>query len=235
MTDFDPEALAVPLRALIAASDAPGLSPADETLALRAAAAEAMVSTGLMARLWREIEGERRRRSSAPPVAVWGGRTQAQTLSIARARFGAAARLMPMETPQTTLASARPPQGVAVIALQPDNAWWLRLLAEPQLKVFASLPETQSPSPRCAFAVAAVETGPTGADETYFVTDAAVPFAQVQAALQEAGLIGETLQETGGLKLVALAGYVQADDARLSAVPGHLKGVIGHSPLPFSL
>ena len=235
MTDFDPRTLAAPLRALIAAGDAPALPPADETLALRAAAAEAMVSTSLMARIWREIEGELRRRTSAPPVAVWGGRSPAQALTAARARFGVAARLMPMETPEIALAAARPPRGVAVIALQPDNAWWLRLLAEPELKVFASLPETEGPSPRAAFAVAAVETGPTGADETYFVTDAAAPVARIQTALQEAGLIGEMLQETGGLKLLALAGYVQAEDVRLSAVPGRLKGVIGHAPLPFSL
>ncbi len=235
MTDFDPKALAAPLRALISAAHTPAASPADETLSLRDAAAEAMVSTGLMARIWREIEGERRRRCGSPPVAVWGGRIPAQTLAAARARFGIAARLMPMETPETALAAARPPQGVAVIALQPDNAWWLRLLAEPELKVFASLPETESPSPRSAFAVAAVETGPTGADETYFVTDAAAPVARIQSALQEAGLIGEMLQETGGLKLLVLAGYVQAEDPRLSAVPGRLKGVIGHAPLPFSL
>lgn len=71
MSDYDPKALATPLRALISASDAPAASPADETLALRSAAAEAMVSAGLMARIWREIDGERRRRCGAPPVAVW--------------------------------------------------------------------------------------------------------------------------------------------------------------------
>lgn len=234
MSDFDPKMLAAPLRALITAGDAT-TPPADTTLALRQAAAEASISTGLMARLWREIEGERRRRAGAPPVAVWGGKSAGSTLDAARARFGVAARLLPMETPETALAAARPPEGVAVIALQPDSAWWLRLLAEPELKVFASLPETISPRPRTAFAVATVETGPTGADETYFVTDAAAPEPKIRAALQEAGLIGELLQETGGLKLLVLAGYVQAEDPRLSTVPGRLKGVIGHSPLPFSL
>ena len=140
--------------------------PADETIALRQLITDSEMSAVSVVRLWRELSGERRRKAGHPPVALHGGRFLSRTVELARARFGAAARLMNMEKPETALAAARPPGGVAVIALDPDAAWWLRLLAEPDLKVFAALPDLTCYGPRSAFAVAAVETGPTGADET---------------------------------------------------------------------
>ena len=210
-------------------------TPAEETIALRNLIARSDMSAIVVVRLWRELAGERRRRSTDPPVAVHGGRFQSRTADLARARFGAAARFIGMEKPETALAAARPPGGAAVIALAPDSAWWLRLLAEPDLRVFAALPDLACYGARSAFAVGAVETGPTGADETYFVTDAAGRIQTVIDALQSAGLAASPIQDTGGLKLIALAGYVQAQDPRLDAAPGRLKGVIGASPLPLDL
>lgn len=210
-------------------------APADETIELRRLISDSRMSAITVVRLWRELAGERRRQSSAPAIAVHGGRFQARTAELARARFGCAARFLGMEKPETALAAARPPGGVAVIALDPETAWWLRLLAEPDLRVFAALPDLGCYGPRSALAVSSAQTGPTGADETYFVTDAAGKAALAIEALQSTGLAASLVQETGGLKLIALAGYVQAHDPRLDAAPGHLKGVIGASPLPLDL
>ncbi len=54
--------------------------------------------------------------------------------------------------------------------------------------------------------------------------------ARIEAALGEAGFAADLLAEAGGLKLFALAGYVQADDGRLARAPGRLSGVIGAAP-----
>ena len=43
------------------------------------------------------------------------------------------------------------------------------------------------------------------------------------------------MQAVGGLKLFSLAGYVQRNDARLTAAPGRLTGVIGWAPLQLDL
>ena len=56
--------------------------------------------------------------------------------------------------------------------------------------------------------------------------------ATVIAALGEAGLAAELILDVGGLKLLAIAGYVQAHDPRIDAAPGRLKGVIGAAPVP---
>ncbi len=50
-------------------------------------------------------------------------------------------------------------------------------------------------------------------------------------AMGEAGLIADPLAAAGGLKLFALAGYVQAEDGRLTNAPGRLTGVIGAAPI----
>ena len=44
-------------------------------------------------------------------------------------------------------------------------------------------------------------------------------------------LFAVTIKPSGGLKLFALAGYVQADDGRLGEAPGSLTGVIGAAPV----
>ena len=43
------------------------------------------------------------------------------------------------------------------------------------------------------------------------------------------------MAEAGGLKLFALAGFYQRDDARLARAPGKLSGVIGAAPAPLDV
>ena len=74
-----------------------------------------------------------------------------------------------------------------------------RLLAEPQLKVFAVLPCLAAWGPMSALAVAAVDVEPTGDDRTFWVTDAAYTGAVVplEYALGVAGYAA--LYVTGAL------------------------------------
>lgn len=212
---FDPRGSALRLRALLA--QRPKISP------------EALV------RLAREAEGLRLDRAGALRLALWGGSAPGVVWGLARERFGAAPRRVRVEKAEQALAAARPPpsgpaQVAGVLAL--EGGWWLRLLAEPAVRVFAALPETGHGVPR-ALAVTAVETGPTGDDRTLWATDAPARAAAIEALLGELGFAADLWAEAGGLKLFALAGYVQAHDERLARAPGRLSGVIGAAPVGF--
>jgi chorismate mutase len=189
----------------------------------------------MVVRLWRELIGESLRMQGPFHLTVWGGRDPARTVELARLRFGGAPGLTVAKDPDTALAGARLPGGVAVLALEPGERWWGRLLAEPGLKVFASLPCLTSWGGQAALAVGGVETEPSGLDETYWVTDAPSSALAVEAALEKQGVAARLIMETGGLKLFGLPGYFQADDERLARAPGRLTGVIGAAPAPFDL
>ena len=209
--------------------------PSEEAQLIRSLSRESGLPGAVVQRLWRELAGEQRRRLGAPAVAVHAGRAGGRLIDLARARFGTTARYMLAERPEIALAAARPPEGAAVIALLPDQPWWLRLLAEPDLHVFGVLPDVFGQGPRAALVVGPHRPEPTGSDETYLATDAQASSAAVIAALGEAGLAADLIMDVGGLKLVAIAGYVQAHDPRIDAAPGRLKGVIGAAPIPFDL
>ena len=81
--------------------------------------------------------------------------------------------------------------------------------------------------------MARVAVEPSGDDETFWVTDAAQPGAAIEEALSRDGVAARLLAQAGGLKLFALAGYYQRDDARLARAPGRLSGVIGAAARPF--
>jgi chorismate mutase len=189
----------------------------------------------MIVRLWRELIGESLSIQGPFHLTVWGGRNPARTVELARLRFGGAPRLTVVAEPETALAAARTPGGVAILALEPNERWWGRLLAEPRLGIFASLPCLTTWGSQAAFAVGAVPPEPSGLDETYWVTDASGPAAAVEAALEKEGVAGRLITEAGGLKLFGLPGYFQREDERLARAPGRLTGVIGSAPAPFDL
>lgn len=157
------------------------------------------------------------------PLIVWGPASQV----LAADRYGLVARMAPK--PEAGLAAAR--DGArALMDLTAASAWWGRLLAEPELRVTAALPDHGVGQPRALLVERAV-SGPTGDDRTFWITDSVLAPGRITAALGAAGLAATPLIEAGGLKLFALAGYVQARDGRLDDAPGSLKGVIGAAPV----
>lgn len=222
-------------RALIAALDAwlDGLpafaDPAEEAAAARAFLARVRPGArqALALRLWREAAGWRLRTA----VAVWPA--DARTTDQARARFGEGAVLQGAETPEAALAAAARP-GAAVLALGTGRPWWGRLLARPHLKVFAANPERARSRP-LALAVAEGEVGPSGQDETFWVTDAPGRPSASEDALARLGAAASLVDEAAGLRLFSLAGYFQVADDRLAQAPGELTGVIGWAPASFDL
>ncbi|HZW15227.1 MAG TPA: hypothetical protein VFF66_03120 [Brevundimonas sp.] len=157
------------------------------------------------------------------PLIVWGPASQV----LAADRYGLAARVA--AKPEAALTAAT--NGArALMDLTAASTWWGRLLAEPELRVVAALPDHGAGQPR-ALMVQRAQSGPTGDDRTFWVTDSPLPTARIATALGTAGLASSPLIEAGGLKLFALAGYVQAQDGRLDDAPGSLKGVIGAAPV----
>lgn len=211
-----------------------GLRPDREAQVLRRllAVPRTAASAALIVRVWRELMGESLRRQGPFRLAVWGGRNPGRTVELARLRFGAAPPLVMVESAEAAVAAAREPGGVGVLAL--DGApWWGRLMAEPRVRVFAALPCLNLWGPQVALAVANVPIEPSGADDTFWVTDASGRIAVVEQGLSELGLAAELKAEGGGLRLFQLAGYVQPHDERLARAPGRLTGVIGAAPQPF--
>lgn len=209
-----------------------GLRPGREAQVLRRLLAQPREAAeiSLIVRIWREVMGDSLSRQGPFHISVWGGKAEARTTEFARMRFGAAPKLAIAATAQDTLAAAKTQGGVAALAL--EGGWWGRLLAEPKLKVFSTLPCLAAWGPLTALAVAEVEVEPTGADVTFWVTDAT---GDVSGALSRDGVAATLIADSGGLKLFSLAGFYQADDERLARAPGRLSGVIGAAPEPFDV
>ena len=214
-----------------------GLRPAREAAILRRliAAEREAASPALIVRIWRELIGDSLSVQGPFHLTVWGGKEPGRAVELARHRFGAAPPLSTVAKPEDALAQARTPGGVAVCAVTPDSAWWGRLLAEPQVKVFAALPCLAAWGPLSALGVAEVEVEPSGQDQTFWVTDAPQSASAVELALSRDGVAATALAQAGGLKLFMLAGFYQPDDARLARAPGQLSGVIGAAPGPLDV
>ena len=123
-----------------------------------------------------------------------------------------------------------PSGGRALIDLGGSKPWWGQLLARPGLRVTGALPDDRHRQP-LALMIETRPSGPTGDDRTFWVSDSPLPDSKIVAALEAAGLVASPLIATGGLKLFMLAGYVQADDPRLTGAPGSLAGIIGAAPV----
>ena len=120
--------------------------------------------------------------------------------------------------------------GRVLMDLAGVTAWWGRLLATPEVHVVGALPDDAARLPQ-ALMIGRGNSEPTGDDRTFWVTDSPLPETRLVEVLGLNGLAAAPLIATGGLKLMMIAGYVQADDGRLDGLPGTLTGVIGAAPL----
>lgn len=224
-------------KAAAGEADRFGLRPARETQVLRKLLGMPRTAArpALVVRIWRELMADSLSLQGPFQVAVWGGRDPGRTMELARMRFGAAPPIRQVAKPEEALAAARVRGGVAAAALTPDSAWWARLLAEPRLKVFTTLPCLAAWGPLAALGVAEIEVEPTGDDRTFWVTDAPQGASAIVEALSRDGVAATLLLEAGGLKLFVLSGFYQAEDPRLARAPGRLSGVIGAAPAPLDV
>ncbi|WGM32304.1 hypothetical protein [Brevundimonas sp. NIBR11] len=195
-------------------------SPDASALALRALLAESYDAhqSAMLRSLWGRIEAR-----TGAPLVVAGPAAQL----LAADRFGLSAKAV--ADPDAALAQTA--KGArALIDVANGRPWWGKLLARPDLRVIAALPDDRNGVPSTLM-IAAQPTGPTGDDRTFWVTDSCLSDARIVEALASCGFVGQPLASASGLKLFMLAGYVQAEDGRLSSAPGSLSGVIGSAPL----
>jgi hypothetical protein len=186
-------------------------------------------------RLWRELIGDSLARQGPFHLSIYAPSDMGRTVDLARFRFGSAPPLAQADRPEDAIAAAKTQGGVAVFSLQTERPWWGRLLVEPDLRVFAALPCLSVWGPTGALAAAKVAVEPTGADQTFWVTDAPWRPSAIEDHLARDGVAATTLADVGSLKLFSLAGFYQADDDRLARAPGRITGVIGAAPLPFDV
>jgi chorismate mutase len=214
-----------------------GLRPGREALIVRklVEAPRKAASDALVIRVWRELMADSLARQGPYHLTVWGGSNPARAVELTRLRFGVAPPMTVAATDKEALAAAKTPWGVGVLGLVPDNAWWGRLLAEPKLKIFTTLPCLAAWGPMTALGVAEIEVEPTGDDSTFWVTDAPQGAGAIVEALSRDGVAATLLLEAGGLKLFVLSGFYQTNDVRLARAPGRLSGVIGAAPAPLDV
>lgn len=214
-----------------------GLRPAREAQILRRLliAKEPQLSSELVIGLWRQIMSDSLARQGPFHISLWGGKNPYRVIEFTRIRFGGGVSVRPAPRPEDALSAAKTTGGVAVLGLASDSPWWGRLLAEPRLNVFASLPCLRRWGPATALAVAQVEVEPSGRDETFWVTDSQKSAPAIIEDMGRIGFAAEMLANAGGLKLFTLAGFVQREDPRLDSAPGELKGVIGAASMPFDV
>ena len=80
--------------------------------------------------LWREIVGWGLARQGRPQVQVWAPIEPTRAYDGARLRFGAAADIKMVRDPQKALAFAAEGHGIAVLAINTEDAWWMGLRRE---------------------------------------------------------------------------------------------------------
>jgi chorismate mutase len=213
-----------------------GLRPDREAQVLRGLLSKPRThaSAAQIVRLWRDLMGDNLARQGHYRIALCPGREAGRMSELVRLRFGGTPPIDLFARAELALAAAKQ-SGVVAVAPINEGAWWGRILAEPTLRVFAAMPCLVGQGPPAALAVAAVEVEPTGGDETFWVTDAGLPSAAIEAALAQDGVAASMLAQANGLKLFTLAGFYQAGDPRLSRAPGSLSGVIGAAPTPLDL
>lgn len=80
--------------------------------------------------LWRQIVGWGLARQGRMQVQVWSPVEPTRAFDGARLRFGAAADMRAVRDPQAALKWAAEGNGVAVLAVNADDAWWIGLRRE---------------------------------------------------------------------------------------------------------
>lgn len=215
-----------------------GLRPARESQILRRLiqSERTAASKGLVVALWRELMGDSLYAQSSFHVAVWGGRQPAKTTELARMRFSSTPPIFMTDTPEQAIASAKSTNGVAVLAITRDSAWWGRLLLDPTMSIFAILPCVSQWGTPSAMAVAQVTPEPSGeGDETLWLTDSPKHAYEIETHFMQDGVAARLVTDANGLKLFALSGYYMANDERLARGPGKLTGVVGVVPVAYDM
>jgi chorismate mutase len=118
--------------------------------------------------LWRELMSAGLAAQGQLEVAVWSG-PRRDVREAARSRFGGCADYRDMRTPKDALDAALAKDGVAVLAIDPDDAWWVSMLERPDLWVFEGVGR-RGPMDPAALAVGRLDPAVLAPGVTYRVS-----------------------------------------------------------------
>ena len=111
-----------------------------------------------VAAVWREVVGAGLARQTPLTVRIWAGANAVRVADGARRRFGASAACLPASGAEAALAFADSGAGVAVLAVDPDQPWWVDLPRRwPDLWVFDALAGARGPDQPCALALGRID------------------------------------------------------------------------------
>lgn len=183
-----------------------------------------------IARIWREIVASFTLMQGELRVAVYAAGDEQGLWDLARDHFGTLAPMSAHPTPRE--AYQRCARGEAEVAVLPwprdeDEPWWPSLYAEDAPVVFAALPLVGPGNARGPLtdgvAVGRMPLAPTGRDRSLIAVETAEPLSRAGMSdiMTKAGLKHRVLasaQPETWLHLVAVDGFVTADDRRLELV-----------------
>lgn len=215
------------------------LRPGREAQILRALAARHRGSLPLevVFRLWRELIAANTRLQGPFRVELFGGADLLGVWDLARSYYGSGTEMTAHETARGVLdqvAQDRSALGVLPAPGPGAENWWTALEAQGPCgaKVVARLPflERSGEEGPAAFAVAQAAFEPSGDDVSLLVARARGPLSEggAAAALDRLGFAGgERLafapmpgEAEAGFALMAVPGFVEADDSRLGPQDG---------------
>ncbi len=154
------------------------LRPAREAQILRRLAERsgARFPAPVLVRMWRELIAALTRLQTPLSVAVFAPKERAlQVWDLARDHFGSATAMVAVDRPlQALRALADRSATVAVLPLpNDDDSWWVSLMSDRELRVFARLPFVSSDGEEVrALALGQLEIEPSGDDLTPLAIEA---------------------------------------------------------------
>ena len=122
----------------------------------------------LAAAVWRELMSGGLAAQTPIEVQVWAGQRR-DVREAARSRFGGSADYAEAHTSRQALDAALEHDRIAVLALDPDDSWWVELAERPDLWVFEGLGR-RGPLDPIALAVGRLEPSALARGATYRVS-----------------------------------------------------------------
>ncbi len=184
------------------------------------------VPAGLVARLWREVIASATRLQGPLPLHVSDDAGSGAIPDLAREHFGAGGEMTRHGTAAQVVdaVSGRITEVGVVAAAQDGVAEWVDHLLSREAgtpQVIAALPFVSADAAPRGLVVGHADAERTGDDSTVLALKCmGGNHGRAVSALREAGLEGAVLAEGKSWTLFAVAGWIDADDARLEALNG---------------
>lgn len=191
----------------------------------------------VIARVWRELLSAFGRMQQPFAVAVLAPERSVSYWDLARGHFGSSTPTTLHRSAQNVLSAVMETPGLIGVLPVPQedetDPWWPKLVGDmPLPRVVTKLPfvaeSTGGPENIAAFAVAMMEPEASGEDGSLIALSLKGPISRMRLneLLQQAGLAGKHVANTGEWHLIEVEGFVTKGDAKLANLLKHAAGVV---------